>query len=106
VRLGVPLSQRQWVYDHLPQGKRQELLVAQADHMTFAGEPIDATHFSRDVPVSEQNNAKTWARVSVLTTGFWDFYLKAEAKPSVEQRKAYIERMRALAGTQDQLKFD
>jgi|GEM_PF-466244 len=106
VRLGVPLSQRQWVYDHLPHGKRQELLVAQADHMTFAGEPIDATHFSRDVPVSEQNNAKTWARVSVLTTGFWDFYLKAEAKPSVEQRKAYIERMRALAGTQDQLKFD
>jgi predicted dienelactone hydrolase len=106
VRLGVPLSQRQWVYDHLPKGKRQALLVAQADHMTFAGEPIDAGHFSRDVPLSEQNNVKTWARVSALTTGFWGFYLKAEAKPSAEPRNAYIKRMQALAGPQDQLKFD
>jgi predicted dienelactone hydrolase len=106
VRLGVPLSQRQWVYDHLPKGKRQELLVAQADHMTFAGEPISAEHFSRDVLLPEQNNANTWARISALTTGFWDFYLKAEAKPSAEQRKAYIKRMQALAGPQDQLKFD
>jgi len=106
VRLGVPLSQRQWVYDHLPKGKRQELLVAGADHMTFAGEPIDAEHFSRDVSLPEQNNPKTWTRISALTTGFWDFYLKAEAKPSTEQRKAYIKRMQALAGPQDQLKFD
>lgn len=106
VRLGVPLSQRQWVYSHLPKGKRQELLVAQADHMTFAGEPIDAEHFSRDVPLSEQNNPKTWARVSAMTTAFWDFYLKASMTGSNEKRAAYIERMRALAGPQDQLKFD
>jgi predicted dienelactone hydrolase len=106
VRLGVPLSQRQWVYSHLPKGKRQELLVAQADHMTFAGEPIDAEHFSRDVPLSEQNNPKTWARVSDMTTAFWDFYLKASMTGSNEKRAAYIERMRALAGPQDQLKFD
>jgi predicted dienelactone hydrolase len=106
VSLGVPLSQRQWVYDHLPRGNRQELLVAQADHMTFAGEPIDAEHFSRDVALPEQNNTKTWARISALTTEFWDFYLKAAAKPSAAQRKAYIKRMQALAGLQDQLKFD
>jgi len=81
-------------------------LVAQADHMTFAGEPISAEHFSRDVPLSEQNNAKTWARISALTTGFWDFYLKSAAKPSAEQRMAYMKRMQALAGSQDQLKFD
>jgi len=106
VRLGVPLSQRQWVYSYLPKGQRQELLVAQADHMTFAGEPIDAEHFSRDVPLSEQNNPKTWARVSAMTTAFWDFYLKAGATGSTETRAAYTERMRALAGPQDQLKFD
>ena len=106
VRLGVPLSQRQWVYDHLPKGKRQELLVAQADHMTFAGEPIDAEHFSRDVPLPEQNNPKTWARISAMTTEFWNFYLKAGAAPSTEPRKAYSDRMRALANPQDQLKFD
>lgn len=106
VRLGVPLSQRQWVYSHLPKGKRQELLVAQADHMTFAGEPIDAEHFSRDVSLAEQNNTKTWTRISVMTTQFWDFYLKMEVAASTEQRKAYVERMRALAGPQDQLKFD
>jgi len=106
VRLGVPLSQRQLVYDHLPKGKRQELLVARADHMTFAGEPIDAEHFSRDVPTAEQNNPATWARVSTMTTQFWDFYLKAEMTAVAEERKAYVERMRALAGPQDQLKFD
>jgi predicted dienelactone hydrolase len=106
VRLGVPLSQRRWVYEHLPKGKRQELLVEQADHMTFAGEAIDVAHFSRDVPFSEQNNPKTWARISAMTTQFWDFYLKAQAKPSIEQRQAYVKRMRALAGPQDQLKFD
>lgn len=106
VRLGVPLSQRQWVYSHLPKGKRQELLVAQADHMTFAGEPIDAEHFSRDVALSEQNNPKTWARISAMTTQFWNFYLNAEVPASTEQRMVYIERMRALAGPKDQLKFD
>jgi hypothetical protein len=94
------------VYGHLPKGRRQEWLVAQADHMTFAGEPIDSQHFSRDVPLPEQNNPKTWARISAMTTQFWDFYLKAEVTASAEQRKAYIERMRALAGPQDQLKFD
>ncbi len=106
VRLGVPLNQRQWVYSHLPKGQRQELLVAQADHMTFAGEPIAAEHFSRDVPLPEQNNPKTWARISAMTTLFWDFYLKEEMTASTDPRKAYIERMRALAGPQDQLKFD
>ena len=74
--------------------------------MTFAGEPIDAEHFSRDVSLAEQNNTKTWARISVMTTQFWDFYLKMEVAASAEQRKAYVERMRALAGPQDQLKFD
>jgi hypothetical protein len=29
-----------------------------------------------------------------------------EVAASTEQRKAYVERMRALAGPQDQLKFD
>jgi len=106
VRLGVPLSQRQWVYSHLPKGKRQELLVAQADHMTFAGEPIDAEHFSRDVPLLEQNNPKTWARISAMTIKFWDFYLRSGEQPLAEQRQAYIKSMRALAGPQDQLKFD
>lgn len=106
VRLGVPLSQRRWVYDHLPKGKRQELLVVPADHMTFAGEPIDAEHFSRDVPLSERNNPKTWARVSAMTTAFWNFYLKAGVAGPNERRAAYLERMRALAGPQDQLKFD
>jgi predicted dienelactone hydrolase len=106
VRLGVPLSQRQWVYRHLPKGKRQELVVAQADHMTFAGEPINAEHFSRDVSVAEQNNPKTWMRVSAMTTEFWQFYLAAEVDQSLAGRKGYIARMRALADPKDQLNFD
>ena len=106
IRLGVPLSQRQWVYGHLPKGKRQELLVAQADHMTFAGEPIDAERFSRDVSVSEQNNPKTWVRISDMTLEFWEFYLTAELNGSPEKRKAYIARMQALADPKDQLNFD
>ena len=106
IRLGVPLSQRQWVYAHLPKGKRQELLVAQADHMTFAGEPIDAERFSRDVSVSEQNNPKVWGRISDMTTEFWEFYLTDELNGSPEKRKAYIARMQALADPKDQLNFD
>jgi hypothetical protein len=74
--------------------------------MTFAGEPIASQHFSREVPLAEQNNPKTWARISAMTTQFWDFYLKMEGRASAEPRKAYVERMLALAGPQDQLKFD
>ncbi len=106
VRLGVPVSQRQWIYDHLPVAHRQELLVAQADHMSFAGEPIDALHFSREAPESEQNNVHTWQRVSALTTEFWNFYLGTQVKPIDQSREAYHKRLQAAAGPQDQLRFD
>ena len=106
VRLGVPVSQRQWVYDHLPVAHRQELLVAQADHMSFAGEPIDALHFSREAPESEQNNAHTWQRVSTLTTEFWNFYLGTQVKPIDQSREAYHKRLQAAASPQDRLRFD
>lgn len=106
VQLGVPLSQREWVYNHLPQGKKQELWVSQADHMTFAGESIDAKRVSRDLALTEQNNPATWRRVSALTTEFWNFYLNPIADFSVNSRDAYIKRMQALKGPKDRLKFD
>ena len=106
LRLGVPLMQRQWVYTHLPKGKKQELVVAQSDHMTFAGERIDAASFSRDVSIDQQNNQETWQRISRLTTGFWDFYLGAGSDVKTESRTLYIKRMKELAGPNDRLKFD
>ena len=42
MRLGVELSKRKYVYKGLLAGKREQLVLANADHMSFAGENPDA----------------------------------------------------------------
>ena len=96
-RLGVPLANRLAVYNALPRGQRELLVLARADHMTFAGEPIDARLFSRDVP-SKPENESAWARVSAATTAFWQFHLGSATRPS---REAYAANVRAKLGAKD-----
>lgn len=96
-RLGVPLTNRLAVYTALPHGQKELLVLARADHMTFAGEPIDGRHFSRDVP-SKAENESAWARVSAATTAFWQFHLGAGARPS---REAYAAGVRAKLAPKD-----
>jgi len=96
-RLGVPLANRLAVYEALPRGQKELLLLARADHMTFAGELVDARLFSRDVP-SKAENESAWARVSAATTAFWRFHLGGDARPP---REAYAAEVRAKLGPRD-----
>lgn len=96
-RLGVPLANRLAVYNALPRGQRELLLLARADHMTFAGEPIDARLFSRDVPAKAENES-AWARVSAATTAFWQYQFGSGTRPT---REAYAQSVRASLGPRD-----
>jgi acetyl esterase/lipase len=96
-RLGVPLANRLAVYNALPRGQKELLVVARADHMTFAGERIDGRLFSRDVPAAADNES-AWARVSAATTAFWQFHLGDGAKPS---RESYVAAVRGKLGPKD-----
>lgn len=86
MKLGVPLANRLAIYEYLPQGKKYLLNLNDADHMSFAGEPIDANHFSRDIVVSDESNLKTWKKVSHVTTAFWNQHLNG-GKDSKEALK-------------------
>ncbi len=95
-RLGVPLANRLAVYAALPKGKKQLLVLGNADHMTFAGEPIDGRRFSRDV--SAAGSEATWARAAAITGAFWRQYLmQGEPRP----REAYLAEVRAMLARGD-----
>lgn len=76
-RVGVPLANRLAVYRALPLGAKQLLVLSRADHMTFAGEPLNPAQFSRDVPAGARENAAAWGRLNHATTLFWHRYLMA-----------------------------
>ena len=86
-RLGAPLAKRKAVYEGLPKGKKQLYVMSNADHMTFAGEPIDSSKFSRDIPVTDELNQASWKRISEITTDFWKSYFSD--KPLSEQRAQF-----------------
>jgi dienelactone hydrolase len=100
MRLGTPVADRLAVYRHLPAGAKQLLVLAGADHMTFAGEPVRASHFSRDVDTSDAANARAWGRVSLATTAFWQYHLGPSPRP---ERKAYLEQVRSQLDPADRL---
>ena len=90
--LGTALANRLAVFDNLPPGNRQLLVLSRADHMTFAGEPFDALHYSRDPAVSAAGDPAAWVRVNAITTPFWQHYLGQGGDP-VSGRRAMAERM-------------
>lgn len=101
MRLGMLLQHRLAVYKHLPPGAKQLLILGRADHMTFAGEPISASRFSRDVLASDSEHVAAWAKVSSATTAFWRFYL---GQTGLVDRKAYLEEIRTVLDPAD--RFD
>jgi len=105
IELGVRLANREWVYTHLPAGKKIQLMVREADHMSFAGEPIDSRRFSRDIKVTEQGNQAVWDRVSQMTTAFWEYYLAAQGKAVPATQEDFQNRLKALQSLGDELKF-
>jgi predicted esterase len=103
-RLGVPLANRLAVYGGLPRGAKQLLVQAGADHMTFAGEPIDGRRFSRDVPGGRAESEAAWARVSATTTAFWQRVL-APNGAALPSREAYLATVKAQLGPRDRFEI-
>lgn len=98
MRLGMPLSDRLAIYRHLPPGAKQLLVLATADHMTFAGEPVSAEKYTRDVSSSSAESEAAWARVSIATTAFWQYYFGPSPRGD---RNAYIEKVKSQLATAD-----
>lgn len=105
IKLGVSLTNREWVYANLPAGKKLQLKLRDADHMSFAGEPVDALHFSRDIKVTESGHQALWGRVSQMTTAFWEYYLVAPGHSVPSTPEAFETRLRAVLSPGDELKF-
>lgn len=99
-RLGVPLANRLAVYGGLPRGAKQLLVVAGADHMSFAGEPVEARRFSRDVAGSASASEAVWTRVSAASTAFWRYYL-GSSDGTLPAREAYLASVRPLLQPRD-----
>lgn len=97
-RVGVPLANRLAVYRALPPGAKQLLVLARADHMTFAGEALSPAQFSRDVPAGPRENAAAWGRLNHATTLFWQRYLMAGAETP---RADYIAQVRKVLDPRD-----
>lgn len=103
--LGSALANRLAVFDNLPQGKRQLLVLSRADHMTFAGEQFDASHYSRDPAVTATGDPAAWARINAITTPFWQHYLRQGGDPQ-SGRRAMAERMEKAKLSEDRLVID
>ena len=103
--LGSALANRLAVFEHLPLGKRQLLVLSAADHMTFAGEPFDASHYSRDPSVSAAGDPAAWARISAITTPFWQYYLRQGADAE-SGRRTMAARMKMAKLPEDRLVID
>ncbi len=88
--LGMPLEKRKKVFDYLPKGKRQLWIVSDADHMTFAGEKINSTQFSRDIPINDTLEKSTWHRINEITTSFWDYHLQLDHKMPLNDYKKQL----------------
>ena len=105
IKLGVSLANRELIFANLPPGKKIQLKAHLADHMTFAGEPVDPKRFSRDIQVSDASNQAVWSRVSEMTTAFWEYYLPATGRANPATQEAFQAHMRALQIPGDELKF-
>ncbi|HET7772956.1 MAG TPA: hypothetical protein VFK82_03945 [Burkholderiaceae bacterium] len=77
---GATPENRQAVFEGLPAGDKYELLLAEADHMTFGGQRM-----SRGVrhllgrnrkPITDELEPRHYALIALLTTRFWDAYLR------------------------------
>ena len=84
---------------------KNAMVLSRADHMTFAGERFDASHYSRDPAVSAAGDPAAWARISAMTTPFWQHYLGQGGDPE-SGRRAMAERMEKAKLPEDRLVID
>ncbi len=106
MRLGMTLDKRLMIHAQLPPGKKQLLIMVNADHMTFAGEPVDLDRYSRDVKMPASAEHAQWTRISEMTNAFWKYYLPALREPVQSSQSAYQKILSSYQINGDQLKFD
>ena len=98
MRLGVELSKRKYVYKGLPPGKREQLILVNADHMSFAGENLHGTpvKFSRDITATFEQEQQTWEKISHITSLFWQTHLRKNTTEAdlKKYREAVKQRLR------------
>ena len=106
MRLGVELSKRKYVYKDLPPGKRQQLILANADHMSFAGENLHGTpvRFSRDINATLEQEQQTWEKISQITSLFWQTHLRKNTTEA--DLKIYRDAVRQRLGKEDEYTVD
>ena len=106
MRLGMTLDKRLMIHAQLPPGKKQLFIMANADHMTFAGEPVDPDRYSRDVKLPVSAEQAQWARISEMTKAFWNYYLPDVREPEQFSQSTYQKILSSNQIAGDQLKFD
>ena len=106
MRLGTSLEKRLMIYQQLPAGKKQLLMLSDADHMTFAGEPVDSSRFSRDVNNTPEQQRMQWARVSKMSQEFWQYYLTDSTLADQQAQSNFQQTLQQSQAIGDQLKFD
>ena len=106
MRLGVELSKRKYVYKGLPPGKREQLVLANADHMSFAGENLHSTpvKFSRDITANAGQEQQTWDKISQITSLFWQTHLRKNLTDA--DLKKYREAVKQRLGKEDEYTAD
>ena len=85
---------------------REQLMLANADHMSFAGENLSAIppKFSRDVKTTAEQESKTWGKISQVTTLFWLAHLRKEVLGS--ELKKYRENIALKLDKEDKYTVD
>ena len=106
MRLGVELAKRKSVYKGLPPGKREQLVLAHADHMSFAGEDLlsQPLKFSRDIKATPDQENKTWQKISQITTLYWQVHLRKNM--SETDLKKYKDNMPTKIDKEDEYTVD
>lgn len=100
MRLGWPLKDRLAVHRSIQNLDKHLLVIGRADHMTFAGEPIDKYRYSRDIDAKD--DAAAWARIAASTSSFWRrFLVGAESADEL----AYQAEFRAHLQSGDHVEF-
>lgn len=106
MRLGMTLDKREMIHAQLPAGKKQLFIMANADHMTFAGEPVDPDRYSRDVTNRLEQEQAQWSRISEMSTIFWQYNLGDSTQPERLSAAAYQKKLRSYLVNGDKLAFD
>jgi len=105
MRLGMALEKRLMIYEHLPVGHKQLLILSNADHMTFAGEPVDPERFSRDVHFASDEELRQWWRLSQMSMIFWQYYLSGPGQSNPEALTLLKKKLNQVQSAGDVLKF-